>query len=107
MRTSASSGLSHPVGTEPSPSGLQVGALRGEVWPRKGGGLAQFCRRLAADLPGPEPVGTSTRIGPDMGGEGPAGSRLPCFSLMPVWMSPGFQLPESWEWRRSYENDDM
>lgn len=42
-----------------------------------------------------------------VGGATPTGSRLPCFSLMPAWMSPGFELPESWEWRRSYENDDM
>lgn len=73
VRTSASSGLSDPVGIEPSSSGLQVGALSGEVWHRKGGGLAEFCRRLAAGLPGPEPVGTSTRtlaLTPGGGGAG-------------------------------------
>lgn len=58
---------SHPVGSKPPSCGLQISALHGEGWRRKGDGLAKFCRRLMTDPLGPEPVGTSTFIGADIG----------------------------------------
>lgn len=63
-------GLPQPIrsrGAELPSSSVWVSVLSGGVWCRKRDYLAKLRRRLAADAMGPEPVGTSTRIGLDAG----------------------------------------